>query len=399
MGGETMKDGIVGGVSRSADPKSIRFWNEQLVLDVMRNQDEPLRIAELAELTGLTPASLGHLLRGLEAKGWVAAAGSQERRRGRPPQLFSLVRPQGCVLGIDFDAHTSRIVSIDMLGTELGRAEIPVDEHVDDDYRAISRRLLDEVLREGNGPVWAVGVSLDDDQHRTPGSDAASKVDEQISAVRDELRARGSHDDIIEVCDGHAAAFAAQRVDMESRGHAMLYVHFDRTPKLCAVTEHGVYVGARGRAGHVYERGIPSATYSLGKPQLPVEQADNQASVLIEQAVAGDGDALSAVQAYLAEAAPKIGCAAALMDPAVVVVGGALSPLRDTVLPVVKEAVEQETGHPANVVDSGTDEFGVAAGSAFMAWQKIFNLLISPDAGAQEFSAEQVHKLWAEQAG
>lgn len=34
-----------------------------------------------------------------------------------------------------------------------------------------------------------------------------------------------------------------------------------------------------------------------------------------------------------------------------------------------------------------------------MAWQKIFNLLISPDAGAQEFSAEQVHKLWAEQAG
>ena len=89
-----MSNGVTGGVPRSADPKSIRFWNEQLVIDVMRNQDEPLRIAQLADMTGLTPASLGHLLRGLEAKGWVEASGSPERRRGRPAQLYSLVRPK-----------------------------------------------------------------------------------------------------------------------------------------------------------------------------------------------------------------------------------------------------------------------------------------------------------------
>ena len=395
-----MKDGVTGGVSRSADPKSIRFWNEQLVIDVMRNQDEPLRIAELAELTGLTPASLGHLLRGLEAKGWVAAAGSQERRRGRPPQLFSLVRPQGCVLGIDFGAHTSRVVSIDMLGTELGRAEIPAEQYADRDYRDISRRIMDEVAPEGSGPVWAAGVSLSGDSHqRAPLNESASDANEWITALREELRARGSHDDIIEVCDGHAAALAAQRVDMETRGSSMLYVHLDRTPKLCAVTESGVYVGAHGRAGHAYGQGSVSIHDGDGKPHLPCDQACSEAFDLIEQAVAGNGEALSAVKAYLAAAVPRIVFATAVMDPGIVVLGGALSPLRNIAVPTVKEAVEQQTGYPANVVDSGLDEFGVASGSALTAWQKAFNLLVSYDTGAQEFSAEQVHQLWAEQAG
>lgn len=354
----------------------------------MRNQDEPLRIAQLADMTGLTPASLGHLLRGLETKGWVEASGSPERRRGRPAQLYSLVRPKGCVIGIDFCSHISRIVSIDMLGAELGRAEIPMGAHVDE-YCEVIRHLLDEILPEGSGPVWAVGASLGDDApHCALEGEVASNALDQIAALREELLARGSHDDIIEVCDGHAAAFAAQRVDMESRGGVMLYVHFDRVPKLCAVTDQGVYLGAHGRAGHAY-----------GQSSMSVDLSDDEAFALIEQAVAGNADALSVLKTYLEEAVPTIGLAAALMDPSVVVVGGALSPLHDTVVPAVKEAVERQVGHPLDVVDSGLDEFGIALGSAFMAWQKAFNLLISYDTGAQEFSAEQVHKLWAKQAG
>lgn len=383
-----MSNRVTGGVPRSADPKSIRFWNEQLVIDVMRNQDEPLRIAQLADMTGLTPASLGHLLRGLETKGWVEASGSPERRRGRPAQLYSLVRPKGCVIGIDFCSHISRIVSIDMLGAELGRAEIPMGAHVDE-YCEVIRHLLDEILPEGSGPVWAVGASLGDDApHCALEGEVVSSALDQIAALREELLARGSHDDIIEVCDGHAAAFAAQRVDMESRGGVMLYVHFDRVPKLCAVTDQGVYLGAHGRAGHAY-----------GQSSMSVDLSDDEAFALIEQAVAGNADALSVLKTYLEEAVPTIGLAAALMDPSVVVVGGALSPLHDTVVPAVKEAVERQVGHPLDVVDSGLDEFGIALGSAFMAWQKAFNLLISYDTGAQEFSAEQVHKLWTKQTG
>lgn len=179
----------------------------------------------------------------------------------------------------------------------------------------------------------------------------------------------------------------------------MLYVHLDRTPKLCAVTESGVYVGAHGRAGHAYGQGSVSIHDGDGKPHLPCDQACSEAFDLIEQAVAGNGEALSAVKAYLAAAVPRIVFATAVMDPGIVVLGGALSPLRNIAVPTVKEAVEQQTGYPANVVDSGLDEFGVASGSALTAWQKAFNLLVSYDTGAQEFSAEQVHQLWAEQAG
>lgn len=74
---------------KSAEPRSIRAWNEVLVVQALWEVGHPIRISALSELTAST---LGQVLRGLEAKGWARsrtarnAAGAARRRCSPSPR-------------------------------------------------------------------------------------------------------------------------------------------------------------------------------------------------------------------------------------------------------------------------------------------------------------------------
>ncbi|MDU7361854.1 MAG: hypothetical protein E7L00_11695 [Propionibacteriaceae bacterium] len=386
-------------VPRSADPKSVRFWNEHLVIDVLRTQESPIRISQLVELTGLTPASLGHVLKGLELKGWVATSESPVRRRGRPAQLFSLARPKGCVLGFDVRPRSVRVVSVDLLGRVLRTAEISSEG----DAPEALQYLPASVLPEDGGPVWVAAIATEEEP------DAASRVDDFTSAIESErerarqIRAQLQEAQIgerlIQMCDGHAAAFAARKKGVAPGQNPMLYLHLGRRPKFCVVSEQGVHLGAHGRAGHLRGGSLLPVHGSIKWPDGACGEGDDGSIQLLVDAVEGDPAALAKVDEYLAGVAPEVAVAVAVMDPGVVVVGGVFAPLQERVVQTLQSAVQQQVGHGVDVVGAGLDKFGVATGAALIARQEIKTLLVSPESGAEQFSIDRVRRLWRANEG
>lgn len=389
-------------VPRSADPKSVRFWNEHLVIDVLRTQDSPIRISQLVELTGLTPASLGHVLKGLELKGWVATSESPVRRRGRPAQLFALARPKGCVLGFDVRPRSVRVVSVDLLGRVLSTVELSHDEEPIEGPEAM-QYLPASVLPEGGEPVWAAAIATEEEP------DAASRVDDFSSAIESErerarqIRAQLQEAQIgerlVQMCDGHAAAFAARKKGVAPGQNPMLYLHLGRRPKFCVVSEQGVHLGAHGRAGHLRGGSLLPVHGAIKWPDGACGEGDDGSIQLLADAVEGDPAALAKVDEYLAGVAPEVAVAVAVMDPGIVVVGGVFAPLQGRVVQTLQSAVQQQVGHGVDVVGAGLDKFGVATGAALIARQEVKALLVSPESGAEQFSIDRVRRLWRANAG
>lgn len=383
--------------TKGADPKFIRFWNERLVVDVLGAERSPQRIARIAQLTGLTPAALGHVLRGLENKGWVKASNCVERRRGRPPQLYSLVRPQGCVFGLDIGRRAARVVSIDMLGNVIARYEIRLNGASSDTVRLEKIDcLLEALLPDESLPVWIVGMAAGDD---VVGLDAEGDADSEepslMTLLRRQLRARGLTDDVVQVSDRHAAAYAAQMVGAAQGCDDILYVHLGWHPKFCVVMNGDVRAGAHGRAGHLRVQNLMPGVEDMRWPEWACKELDDGRFWLVEEAADGNADALAKVDEYLMAVAPHVGFAAAVVDPALVVVGGAFSPVKQRVVEGIRREVERQAGYPIEVVDSGLDQFGAATGAALNAQRVALDTLISLDAGATELSTENLRRLRA----
>ena len=325
-----------------ADPRTVRYWNEALVIDELDRATSPMRIAALAERTGLSPASLGHVLRGLETKGWVVSSHDVQRRRGRPAQVFRLANPEGCVLGLDLGPRVARIVRMDLRGHVVARIDTRLRDVVNDEARiAELRRMYEVIVPPGSGPVWLAGIA-DAGDFRAPGRDGGAPGS---PGPMEYLRA-AHPDSIVDLSDGHALVYAAREIGAAKGFDDVLHVHLGWRPRL------GMIVGGR------------------------VHQA-----------------ALAKAREYLLAVAPLVGLAAAVVDPQRCVVSGAFAPLGDMPTSILKVAIEYQTGRPADVVDSGLDQYGAAIGAALIARRRVMSTLVSPVTGAAPFDVETLREL------
>lgn len=85
---------------RRGDPSLIREINLSLVLTALRDH-APTSRASLATLTGLTKATVSHLVEQLTAAGLVTEQGKSPRSMGRPGILLELNRSAGAMIGIE----------------------------------------------------------------------------------------------------------------------------------------------------------------------------------------------------------------------------------------------------------------------------------------------------------
>ncbi|GIF25445.1 putative NBD/HSP70 family sugar kinase [Actinoplanes tereljensis] len=96
-----------------------------LVVDVIRSATSISRV-ELAELTGLTQASISNIVRDLIADGVIHETGSVDSIRGKPRKLLEIRPANRFGIGFQVGPETVTCVAADLTGGVVGREVVPL---------------------------------------------------------------------------------------------------------------------------------------------------------------------------------------------------------------------------------------------------------------------------------
>ena len=139
--------------------------NQRVVLHVIRVAGAATR-AEIAETTGLTPATVSNITNRLIDTGLLQAAGQRRGGRGQPATRLE-VRPAGAfAIGINIDRDHLTMVAVDFGGTVRARVSHEMCFPMPADVRAFYRSNVDALLGDAGiaaHAVMGIGVALPDD--------------------------------------------------------------------------------------------------------------------------------------------------------------------------------------------------------------------------------------------
>lgn len=140
-------------------PEHARGHNRALVLQTLFTAGQQSR-ADLARRTGLTRVTVSDLVGELIAEGLIVETGQRDGTRpGKPATLLDIGRSAFQVVGIDLSDHSVfRGAVLDLAGTILARAEVPLAGRVGDGALATVFALADELVSLSNRPILGIGV-------------------------------------------------------------------------------------------------------------------------------------------------------------------------------------------------------------------------------------------------
>lgn len=370
--------------ARAADPTSVRRWNERAVLTMLRSGGQ-WRVAELADATGLTTASVGHVLRTLGGKGWLAASVTSGGP-GRPARTYTLDDSQGRLLGLDVGGHTVRGVVATPSGALKGaeRAVVPVGDS--DGVRQAVAQVLESL---GADDVWAAGVAV------SGAMDAGGRLRRSITLPawqgrRPAEMLAGLLPECVLTChDTKAALWAEHREGAASDAEDVLLVHLGRRPSLALLLGGAPHSGAHGSAGELSLNEL-LCEHDWAPSGVPDPQGEALAAAL-----AGDPAAVRGARSFLLGLAPQVAFAIGLVDPALVVVGGALAPVVAPALGEFADALARRLEEPPAVVASGLDQYAAAQGALDLCRRQVWDALVGSPDGVAALSQESLAAAWS----
>lgn len=124
----------------AATPQLLRRVSAGAVLDFMR-ASQAVTVTDVMQATGLTRATAISVCEDLTERGWIRELENQRAfggyQKGRPARRFELNERAGYVLGMDVGISKATVVVSDLRGKALGRssqpfasAEIPAEERI-----------------------------------------------------------------------------------------------------------------------------------------------------------------------------------------------------------------------------------------------------------------------------
>lgn len=138
-----------------------RAATRSAVLDLVRSHGTLSRV-ELAERTGLTPATITHVVRELVADGLVHEVGRQ-RSGGSPRRLLAVDPSRWYAVGVQLDRCSATVVVLDFAGRTAARTTLRGSGHeAPDRYLALVARRVRALLDDTGVPaehVLGVGVA------------------------------------------------------------------------------------------------------------------------------------------------------------------------------------------------------------------------------------------------
>lgn len=329
------------------------------VLNAARSERRVSR-AGLVELTGLSAASITHLVRELIDEGYLAEAGAAESRGGRPQSILEFRPDAELVVVVDLRRGRVETVLADWDGTPVAEPVIrPLEHLVDDVVAAVAE------LTAGHGTrVKAVSVAI-------PGVAAGSAGQVRLAPaiglldgqpLGDHLRDRIGlpvvvDNDVNLMVVGEHVAGAAQDVD----DVLLMYVGDDGIGSSLMI-EGRVRQGASGVAGEI-------GFLPLGAPVPPVDGVGGferawSAEGVARQAGLPAGTALVPELERRAGSDPRVAelldgvarhwahavvAAVCVVDPGRVLLGGAASELGPATLAAVTDEIARLAPGPVDV--------------------------------------------------
>jgi predicted NBD/HSP70 family sugar kinase len=372
-----------------AGPQSLlRAINSRAVLEIIA-VDGPLTRAELAHRTGLSKPSISAMLASLLERGAVEEVGQVSGRKGPAAVLYRVAPDCAWSVGVDIGHDRLRVAVADVTGTVRARAVV--------DVRRTRASLVRQVKAVVSSTLRDLGLTLDDVGQLVVGVPAVVGPDGRALSYADALP-----DDGRGLGQALEAAFPAPVVlenDVNlaalaerAQGHGVgiddfVLVSLGVGLGVGVVLGGRLHRGASGAAGEVgylpsYSPGaryaIPPLTRDSLEPYVGARavvdlaretgmSGELTARSVFDRAREGDATARSVVDSTARSLAYVIACVAPVVDPSVVVLGGAIGANGDLLLDPVGRHLQELTPFRPSVLSSQLGSDAVLIGAVAMA--------------------------------
>lgn len=374
----------------AATPQLLRRVSAGSVLDFMR-ASEAVTVTEVMEATGLTRATAIAVCEDLMQRGWIRELENQRAfggyQKGRPARRFELDERAGYVLGMDVGISKATVVVSDLRGKVLGRssqpfaeAEIPAEERIavidrtamlalhsvgasPDSVLAVCAGMAAPVDRNGEVLVtqhfWGLfDVGLQSALRDRRGWTVLLENDANLAALGDRWRgAAAGVDDVVVILASErlgSGVIDGGRL-LHGRGGGAGELAFLEMVEGVGDT-FGIAALARGWAADAL---AGKARTSLRKYAAEGAEAEQVF------AAAADGDAVArAILERLADRMARvIGAVASIINPELVVIGGAVAKSAGVLLEPIAERLKEYTVTPPRVAVSPLGDSIVTVGA------------------------------------
>jgi predicted NBD/HSP70 family sugar kinase len=335
-------------------PRVLRAMNDRAALDLLLEHG-PLSRTRIGKLTGLSKPTASQLLARLEAAGLVLATGTTAGRPGPSAQLYEVNPAAGHAAGLDVTPQRILAAVADITGRTIGRFELPTPG------RRTGTPVVQQVTDALDGAVKAAGLARDDVHRLVIGTPGA--FDPTTGRLRYASHLPGWHsptllDELAAALpmpfeyenDVNLVALAEQRLGA-ARGHADFVLLWNEEGLGAALVLGGrLHRGWTGGAGEVgflpvpgaplvrqvtkansggYQelagsQAVPRLARELGIDDIPQgPYAEAAAQLLARAARSGDDAHRALLRTYATRLATGLASLVSVLDPELVVLGGA----------------------------------------------------------------------------
>ncbi|MGW7685552.1 ROK family protein [Kribbella sp. NPDC054772] len=373
--------------SEAGDQSRLRQLNERAVLAAVRSAGE-LRVAQIVEHTGLGRTAVEEVLSSLVTRRWLAESSPAVRGRGRPARSYRFRTEAGYVVGLDIGAYSVRGVLADLGGRILASARQSVTPEAARRKRlAAADRVIADCAGEAGiaaSRVWAVGAG-------TTGLIDAAGIVVQANAIPDwagtnlaEHFAQGPAQLVVVDNDSQLAALAEQRRGAAADVADMVLLHAGRRTGLALVLDGRLRRGAHGAAADM--SALPAVAWEVAiehlhavvPPEVPIAQRAEQAFAAARE---GNRAAQRAVRRYAQAMAVAAATAIAVVDPRLLVLGGAFSQAADVLMDPLAAELARLCPRLPELRASSLGDRCVAIGAACLALDAVDERLLAPARG------------------
>ncbi|HTJ68522.1 MAG TPA: ROK family transcriptional regulator [Actinospica sp.] len=385
-------------LTRPWSSRTLRVNNERVLLERLRLSGAASR-AELARVTGISKPTVSAALGNLEKAGLVRETGEMTvtAGRGRSAVLYEVNPTAGYVVGIDIGRSRIRVALADLEGEIHERREVPND--VDgatgpEPIVATATQLAREVVAEA-GMEWSqvvhtvVGTPGVFDPASNEVRYAGSLPGWGRTGVVDSLRAELGESLSVHN-DANLAALGEYVFGAGRDCPLLVFLMVGTGIGAGIVVEGRLFPGANGAAGEVGYLPFAGGAPDQGAPAAPDQEPYYQRGMLdaaaggsavmalaaaagmsvsggpkevFDAARAGDAAALDAVRAEATRLAHAVAAIAAMLDPALVILGGGVGVNADLLLDPIYESLAALTPLRPPIVPSALGGDAVLIGA------------------------------------